>query len=107
MSISLAEQQDIRNRSAKPMLWLAIISMCMIFGGLTSAYVVRSGDPGWMHFDIPFQFTVSTLIIIASSITMFWATESAKKDNPSGVKTGAALTLLFGARLISRDVTTT
>jgi len=82
------------------MLWLAIISMCMIFGGLTSAYMVRSGDPGWFRFDLPTMFFISTAIIVASSITMIWAYESAKKDNFTGVKLGMALTLLLGVAFV-------
>ena len=82
------------------MLWLAIISMCMIFGGLTSAYVVRSGDPGWLHFDLPQGFFISTGIILTSSFTMLWAMLAAKKDNYSGVKIGMTLTLLLGIAFI-------
>ena len=82
------------------MLYLAIISMCMIFGGLTSAYVVRSGDPGWLHFDLPNAFYISTAIIISSSFTMLWALLAAKKDNFSGVKIGMILTLILGMAFV-------
>ena len=82
------------------MLWLAIVSMCMIFGGLTSAYVVRSGDPGWLSFELPKMFYVSTVVIVISSFTMLFATQSASKDNFSGVKIGMALTLILGITFI-------
>jgi cytochrome c oxidase subunit 3 len=100
MDISSEEHQDIRNRSAKPMLYLAIISMCMIFGALTSAVLVRSGDPGWFPFDLPKMFFVSTAVIIASSLSMLFAYQSAKKDNFSGVKIGMALTLVLGIAFV-------
>src|SRR3989338_7033081 len=100
MTISQEEKDTIKKKSAKPMLWLAIISICMIFGGLTSAYVVRSGDPGWMIFDLPELFYVSTAVIIVSSLTMIFAYQSARKDNFSGVKIGIALTLLLGIAFI-------
>ncbi len=90
------EKESIRGRSAKPLLYLAIVSICMVFAGLTSAYMVRSGDPGWMHFDLPGIFYVSTAIILSSSLTMWWAYRSAQKDNYSGVKTGMLLTLALG-----------
>ena len=80
MNISAEEKQDIKNKSAKPMLWLAIIAMCMIFGALTSAYIVRRGDPGWLTFDLPKMFYVSTAVIIASSFALLFAVQSAKKD---------------------------
>ncbi len=82
------------------MLWLAIISMCMIFGGLTSAYMVRSGDPGWLVFSLPKMFFVSTAVIITSSLTLMFAVRSAGKDNFAGVKIGMALTLLLGLAFI-------
>ena len=78
------------------MLYLAIISMCMIFAGLTSAVMVRSGDPGWQLFQLPNMFFVSTSVIIASSLTMFWAYHSATKDNLMGIKLGILLTLILG-----------
>lgn len=100
MNISSEEKQSIKNKAAKPMLWLAIVSMCMIFGGLTSAYMVRSGDPGWISFELPWMFYVSTAIIIVSSFTMLFAYQSASKDNFSGVKIGMSLTLVLGIAFI-------
>jgi cytochrome c oxidase subunit 3 len=100
MNISIEEKQSIKSRSAKPMLYLAIISMCMIFGGLTSAYMVRSGDPGWMTFSLPKMFFVSTAVIILSSFTLIWAVQSARKDNFTGVKIGMSLTLILGIMFI-------
>ena len=96
MTITKEEQQAIRNKAAKPMLYLAMIAMCMIFAGLTSAYVVRSADPGWLKFDLPIFFYVSSVVIIASSLTMMLAVNSAKKDNFSGVTIGLTLTLILG-----------
>ena len=75
---------------------MAIISMCMIFGGLTSAYTVRRGDPGWLTFELPKIFYISTVIIIASSFSMLFALQSAKKYNFSGIKIGMILTLILG-----------
>ena len=94
--ITEEEKQGIKSKSAKPMLWLAIVSMCMIFGGLTSAYMVRRGDPGWLIFDLPKLFYASTAVIIVSSFSMIWAVQSARKDNFFGVKAGVLLTLLLG-----------
>jgi cytochrome c oxidase subunit III len=100
MTISAEEKIGIRNRSAKPMLYLAIISMCMIFGGLTSAYMVRNGDPGWLIFQLPKMFFLSTAVIIASSFSLIFAVQSAKRNNLSGIKIGMAITLLLGVTFI-------
>ena len=94
--ITAEEKIEIKSKAAKPMLWLAIISMCMIFGGLTSAYMVRRGDPGWLAFQLPKMFYISTAVIIASSFTFIFGYQSAKKNNFSGVKLGMFLTLVLG-----------
>jgi len=96
MNISIEEKQDIKRKAFKPLLYLAIVSMCMIFGGLTSAYLVRSGDPGWLTFELPKFFYISTVVIIASSFTLLFAVQSAKKDNFLGLKIGMLLTLILG-----------
>lgn len=41
-------------RAKKMMLWFGIISMVMMFAGLTSAYVVSKNRPDWISgFDLP------------------------------------------------------
>ena len=47
------------------MLWFGMISMSMTFAGLTSAYVVSSSRSDWIEqIELPFAFTLSTLLII-------------------------------------------
>src|ERR1035437_5170673 len=96
MTITQEEKESIKGKTSKPMLWLPIVSMCMIFGGLTSAYIARRAGPGWLGFELPKLFYVSTAIIIISSFTMIWAVQSARKDNFFGVKAGVVLTFLLG-----------
>lgn len=102
--ISAEEKIEIRNRTAKPMLWLAIISMCMIFGALTSAYMVRRADPGWYPIELPVAFYVSTAIIIVSSITLVFAYNYAKKDNFTGLQIGIFLTLLLAIGFVVSQI---
>ncbi len=77
-------------------LWLLLISILMLFTGLTSAYIVRKGDGNWFNFELPSVFLYSTIIILLSSLTMIYAFRSAKKDELSGVKIGLFLTLVLG-----------
>tara|TARA_B110000046_G_scaffold184133_1_gene221885 strand:+ start:1858 stop:2445 length:588 start_codon:yes stop_codon:yes gene_type:complete len=67
------EQEYIvaKKKSAKPMLWISMISMVMFFAGLTSAYVISMKRDDWVSFDLPQAFYVSTFLIILSSITLF------------------------------------
>jgi cytochrome c oxidase subunit 3 len=77
-----------------------MVSMVMLFAGLTSGAYVRMAKGDWLVFDIPLAFYLSTAIIIISSVTINWASVSAKKDNLKNVKTGLLLTLLLGLGFI-------
>lgn len=99
-SIPIQEQTQIRNKTAKPLLWVAMAGMTMIFASLTSAYVVRQADPDWLSFDLPSVFYISTGIIILSSITLIFADWSAKKDNQVGIKLGLGLTFLLSLAFV-------
>ena len=70
------------NKAKKMMLWLGMISMSMTFAGLTSAYVVSSSRADWIQqIDLPFDFTISSLIIILSSVTFYLAFKMLKMKN--------------------------
>ena len=69
-----------------------MLSVVMLFAGLTSAYIVSMGDSFWLKIALPTAFWVSTGIIIASSIVFQLAIFLAKKGNLSGLK--AAISLL-------------
>ncbi|HBO31007.1 MAG TPA: cytochrome oxidase subunit III, partial [Leeuwenhoekiella sp.] len=75
---SQSEQTKIA-RSKKMMLWFGIISLSMMFAGLTSAYIVSSERRDWLRdFELPQAFYISTFIIILSSLTMLVAKQAVK-----------------------------
>jgi heme/copper-type cytochrome/quinol oxidase subunit 3 len=53
----------------KFLMWVAIGSILMMFAGLTSAYIVKRNQASWMMLDIPVIFWISTIAILASSVT--------------------------------------
>jgi len=59
-----------KRKSAKPMLWVSMISMVMFFAGLTSAYVISMRRDDWVSFDLPQAFYTSTILIVLSSISL-------------------------------------
>ena len=69
-----------RKKSAKPMLWVSMISMVMFFAGLTSAYVISMKRDDWVTFELPNAFYISTLLIILSSISIGMSQRFIKKD---------------------------
>ena len=69
------------NRAKKMMLWFGMISMSMTFAGLTSAYVVSSSRSDWIQqIELPFAFTLSTILIILSSCTFYAGLKMMQKD---------------------------
>lgn len=82
------ELAEGRKRSAKPMLWVSLISMVMFFAGLTSAYVISMKREDWVSFDLPPAFYTSTVLIVISSLTIFIAQRMLRKNN-------RAISLLF------------
>jgi cytochrome c oxidase subunit III len=97
MEIVMPITETQKEQSAKrSLLWFGIISIVMLFAGLTSAYLVRQGEGKWLQFAMPDLFMVSTLVILASSVTMQRAVVSAKKNNQAAMKIALLLTLVLG-----------
>ncbi|MBL0328192.1 MAG: cytochrome c oxidase subunit 3 [Bacteroidetes bacterium] len=94
------EHRQFKQKVAIPMLWIAMISMVMLFGACTSAYIVSRGAGAWVHFELPQMFYVSTAIIIISSVTMNWTLASARKNDYKGMKMGSFITLLLGLAFV-------
>ena len=90
------ELKQAKRKSAKPMLWVSMISMTMLFAGLTSAYVVSRNRTDWVSFDLPNAFYISTFLIVASSITFMLAKFFIKKDNRQLTTLFLILTLFLG-----------
>jgi cytochrome c oxidase subunit III len=91
-----AELRVARRKAAKPMMYLAIVSMVMLFAGLTSAYVVRAGSGNWLVFRLPDIAILSTAVIITSSLTMLIAQRATRKDNHRLASAALFATLALG-----------
>lgn len=89
-------QRYERVSTRKFMLWLGIVSIVMLFAGLTSAYIVRQGEGKWVNFELPNLFMVSTAMIVLSSVTLQWAVISVKKNNLPSMNIALAFTAVFG-----------
>jgi cytochrome c oxidase subunit III len=77
-------------------LWVALASIVMFFGGLTSAYLVMRVRTTWVSFDLPKQFWVSTIIILFSSLTMHLAVKYFKQRNINRYKLFITITAILG-----------
>jgi len=78
------------------MLWVSMISMVMFFAGLTSAYVISMKRDDWVSFDLPQAFYVSTFLIVASSISLFFSQNFLKNNKRQLSLLFVVITLLLG-----------
>ncbi len=96
MAMTLEEHKERNARSKKMLLWFAIISMIMVFAGLTSGYIVSKSRPDWKSLEMPSAFLISTILILASSVTFHLAKKAIQKDNKSLTSTYLLTTLVLG-----------
>ncbi len=100
MAMTLEEHKERNARSKKLLLWFAIMSMIMVFAGLTSGYIVSKSRPDWKTFTIPNAFLISTIVIIASSITFHLAKIAIQKDKKSSTTSYLLITLALGIAFV-------
>jgi len=100
-TMSLKEYNERNARSKKMILWFAMVSMFMMFAGLTSAYVVSTSRPDWLKdFTLPDAFIISTVIIVASSVTFHLAKLATKKDDRKAATLWLLVTLALGVGFV-------
>ena len=88
-------------KAKKMLLVVGIISIIMMFSGLTSAYIVsRGGAPFWVNIRIPNAFWISTVLMILSSITMIIAVRATKADKRSLRNGMLAISLILGLSFV-------
>ncbi|WP_395063041.1 heme-copper oxidase subunit III [Flavobacterium sp.] len=88
-------------RSYKLLLIFAMISMTMMFAGLTSALVVSKSRPDWLtNFEMPISFFFSLIFILACSVTIHLAKKSIQKDNRKATTIFLLTTLAFGLAFV-------
>jgi cytochrome c oxidase subunit 3 len=96
------EEQELRKgRTYKMLLLFGMISIFMIFAGLSSAYVVSKSRPDWLKdFQLPNAFIISTIVMLVSSFTFYGALKATKANNRSLATTMLLTTLGLGIAFI-------
>jgi cytochrome c oxidase subunit 3 len=94
MGMTFQEHKERTARSYKLILLFAMISMFMMFAGLTSAFVVSKSRVDWLKdFQLPTAFYYSTLVIIGCSVFIHLSKKSMQKDNRSQTTSFLLITL--------------
>jgi cytochrome c oxidase subunit 3 len=94
--IRAEDMRTNKRKAAKPLLYIGIVSIVMLFAALTSAYIVRADSGNWLVFKLPPITILSTGVIVASSVTMFIAQRAIKKDEYKTTTLGLLLTFALG-----------
>jgi len=90
-----------KTKTYKTMLWIGMVSMFMMFAGLTSAYIVSKSRPDWLtDFELPSAFWFSTIVIILSSFTFFQSVNAVKENNRKKATLFLLLTLVLGISFV-------
>jgi len=88
-----------RIKAKKMMLLFSMLSIAMTFAGLTSAYIVSKSRPDWLKdFELPIAFTLSTIFIVISSLSIAFAKKNLNQNNSS--KTNFLLLVTFGLGIL-------
>ncbi|PWS28220.1 heme-copper oxidase subunit III [Pedobacter yonginense] len=75
-------QDTFDPKPRKFIVWLFVVSSTIMFGGFTSYYLVFAASKGKGHgLVLPDAFIYSSLVIIASSITLMLASRALRKLN--------------------------
>ena len=103
MSIVAVQQQN-KIHPHKFTLWVGIGSILMMFAGLTSAYIVKRNQANWAGFDLPAAFYYSTVIILASSGTLWLAMKAFKERMMPRYRMLMAGTMILGILFLAFQV---
>jgi len=101
ITMTTEEYKSRTARSYKLILLFAMVSMTMMFAGLTSAYVVSQSRADWLKdFQLPSAFYFSTIAILGCSITFHLAKKAIQKGNQSRTTSFLMATLALGISFV-------
>ncbi|MES2812413.1 MAG: cytochrome c oxidase subunit 3 [Bacteroidota bacterium] len=100
-TMTIQEEKERDDRSKKLLLLFGMLSMFMMFAGLTSAYIVSASRKDWIHeMILPSAFTFSTIVIIMSSVTFHFAKLAMKRDDRKNTTLFLLGTLVLGIAFV-------
>ncbi|WP_246104150.1 cytochrome c oxidase subunit 3 [Mucilaginibacter corticis] len=81
MMAQIQQQEDKVNLGAKKfVMWIFIFTSFMLFAAFTSGFIVYVGGSGkGLGIALPESFRFSTIVLVISSITLFFASKAAKQ----------------------------
>jgi cytochrome c oxidase subunit 3 len=100
------QQEDRLNLGAKKFnMWIFIFTSFMLFAAFCSAFIVYSGSKGHgLNVIMPKAFLYSTIVIAASSATLFMASRMARESNIARQQLFLWITFVFGILFLALQV---
>ena len=98
MTAQIEQDKDRFNLVPKKfVVWLFVFTSFMIFAALTSGFIVYAGGSGHaLNVILPVVFAYSTALIMLSSVTMFMASQAAKRLEVARQRLFLWLTMALG-----------
>ncbi|MDI3318681.1 cytochrome c oxidase subunit 3 [Pinibacter soli] len=103
MNIAMNEQVSGQKKRIHPhkfTLWVGLASVIMMFAGLTSAYIVKRSAPSWITIEFPKTFWYSTVVMLASSLTMQMSLRDFKQRDMAKYRRLLTITALLGSLFV-------
>ncbi|MGZ5242682.1 MAG: cytochrome c oxidase subunit 3 [Bacteroidia bacterium] len=108
MSTYIDRKAQYSMNPSKFTLWLFLVTVGMLFAAFTSAMIVGREDAmatgKWQAFNIPVTFTISTIIIVLSSVSMQWAYITASKNELENNRKALWITLFLGVAFVFTQI---
>ncbi len=103
MKVAAIEQKSFRNRihPHKFALYVAFASIIMMFGSLTSAYIVKNAAGNWLEYTLPNYFYASTAVLILSSVCLHISFNSFKSNKEAAYKILLLCTFALGITFVT------
>ncbi len=98
--------QSFNSEKSRILTIFLLLAILMTFGGLIAAYVVIATNnvAEWKPFDLPIQVWISTLIILASSVTYHVGQRAIERNDQPRAKKWLMVTTVLGAAFISSQI---
>jgi cytochrome c oxidase subunit 3 len=103
-SVVTNRQEITRRNKIHPKKFALIVacgSLMMMFAAFTSAYIVRQAAGNWLEFRLPNVFFVSTIILLASSLTFHGSYLSFKKGKEGAYRWLMVLSFVLGMGFVA------
>jgi cytochrome c oxidase subunit 3 len=86
-------------------MWVALASVTMMFTSLSSAYIVRANSANdWISLPMPRILIVSTILILASSVTLELARRKLKASLTKAYTQWVVITVVLGVAFLASQM---